>query len=94
MIEDKIIDELPEEIKKQAELACEEGCLIDNPVRTWLDGFAFCLQGRADTYIDNVNDLIKEVRGVLYIIKNCPKNELALDRAIFRVEEVLKELNK
>lgn len=91
MIRDKIIDELPEEIKKQAELACEEGCLIDNPVRTWLDGFAFCLEGKITCYEARVNNLVKEARGVLHIIKNCPKNELALDRAIFRVEEALKE---
>ena len=93
-MEDKVIDDLPEEIKKQAELACEEGCLTDNPVRTWLDGFAFCLTGRLNIYSNKVSDLIKEVEGVIYVIKDCPKNELALDRAIFRVEEIIKEIKE
>ena len=35
--------------------------------------------------------LKQEIRGVIYIIDNCSKNELALQRAIARVEELIKE---
>lgn len=49
---------------------------------------------KENIYSNKVNDLMKEVEGVIYIIKNCPKNELALDRAVFRVEEIIKEIKE
>lgn len=45
MIRDEVIENLPDEIKQFAELSCAEGILTENPVRTWLDGFATALEG-------------------------------------------------
>jgi hypothetical protein len=89
-------NKLPEDIKAQAKDYCanvlehdyadtrEE--LEEDVMRAWLAGFSFCMEGKVNVLIDNLE---REVRGVIHILENCPKNELALQRAIERVKALM-----
>lgn len=91
-------EKLPDCIKQQAQLYCEQQPysyadnreeLYESLTNAWLKGFAFCLGGQVTVNRERNEKLVKAIRGVIYIVKNCPKNELALATAITEVEELV-----
>lgn len=88
---------LPEEIKAQAKNYCDTNLehsyadtreeLEEDVMLAWLSGFAFCMEGKVNTHINNLERAVKDV---IHILETCPKNELALQRAINRVKELMR----
>ena len=87
---------LPQEIKEKAREYCEKSLqhsyadtreeLEEDVIAAWLDGFAFCLEGKVQEHRKNFE---KEVCDLIYCVEHCNKNELAIARQITRVRKYL-----
>ena len=71
MIRDEVLNSLPEEIKQQAILYSKEidhnyadnrEELEEDVTRAWLDGFAFCLEGRVQAISESIEKQLKDLR--------------------------------
>ena len=88
------VEQLPECLQEKANEYAKSYCPMRRYVAqdlsiAWLAGFAFCLGGKVTVNREHNEKLARAIRGVIYIVKNCPKNELALARAIAEVEDLL-----